>query len=131
LDRALAYEGDEPRCVGDRRGVSLLAERDAPRIPADVDGLSELPRLQREHLDQPGARVRQVRLTIIRCHADAEYAALQRDAVRELCRGEVELVEIAVLLAARTWLLGGEILATGQPECGGALIAGQGPHTTT
>jgi hypothetical protein len=34
----LAHEGDESRCVGDRRDVTLLAERDPPRIAAHFDG---------------------------------------------------------------------------------------------
>jgi len=51
FESTLAYEGDEPRRVGDRRDVPQLAEGDAPRIAADVDGLGELPRLQREDLD--------------------------------------------------------------------------------
>ena len=59
---ALAYEGDEPRRVGHRRDVPLLAERDPPRTTADVDGLGEFPRLQPEDLDQSRARKRQVRL---------------------------------------------------------------------
>ena len=63
--------------------------------PPTLMRLGELPSLQREDLDQPRARERQVRLAVIRRHADAEGARLQSDAVHELARGEVELVEPA------------------------------------
>src|SRR5439155_1446884 len=68
----LAHKRHRAGFVGDRADVALLAEPDPPRPPADVEGESQLVRLQVEDLHQSLTWNGYIGLVVVWRHPDTE-----------------------------------------------------------